>query len=389
MPNEDRPRIVIIGGGSGASNMAQGVAEAQPDALLSVVVATGDNGGSTGRLRASYPEVPAVGDVRKVLSALSLNRAAADVFESRIEDGQDMDTFMRMGSLFMQAVFENEGEQNRPWVASLVESTETLAAEITANESLAGHSYGNIFLLNLAKQPGGNLERAADTASTLLRLGPNRRVFPVTNLVHDLVLYDGDTVVRGQTNISDYQLKHPMSARVELDPTVKMTEGARMALMTADIRAYGPGSDKTSVQACTGVADFREAVRSGKPECKDVFNVNLELDRETKGLRLAHMVRGLERQIGKNIDCVVANDNTKNLPEDATPIDCGPKAIAEIGHRVELHSDDLVARDPIRQQPGDLLAASRTRIRHDAQKVGLIYGDILSIQKSPQAVSSQ
>ncbi len=382
MPDNESSHIVIIGGGSGASNMAQGVAEAQPDAQLSVVVATGDNGGSTGRLREMYPEIPAVGDIRKVLSALSQNRAAADDFESRIEAGQDLDTFIKMRSLLMRAVFESPANNNRPMVAALVESSETLAAEIAAHESLEGHAYGNVFLLNLANKLDNNLEQATQTTSTLLDLGPRRNVFPVTNMVHDLVLYDGDTVIRGQTTISNHHMRYPADARVELDPTVMMTEGARMALTTADIRAYGPGSDKTSVQACTGAVGFREAVQSGKSQCKDVLNVNLELDRETRGLRLAHIVRGLERQIGKNIDCVVANNSTEDLPDNAIPIACGPEAIAEIGHDVELYASNLVASGPMRKQSGDLLAATRTRIRHDSHKVGRIYGDILGTSKT-------
>lgn len=60
--------IVLIGGGSGISNLLRAFSLV-PEWCLSAIIAMGDDGGSTGVIRDSYP-VPAIGDLVKNLSAL-------------------------------------------------------------------------------------------------------------------------------------------------------------------------------------------------------------------------------------------------------------------------------------------------------------------------------
>lgn len=61
-------RVVAIGGGHGLAVTLQAVAPWA--AKITAVVSTADDGGSTGRLRESW-DVPALGDVRRCLSALA------------------------------------------------------------------------------------------------------------------------------------------------------------------------------------------------------------------------------------------------------------------------------------------------------------------------------
>ena len=61
-------KIVILGGGTGTSTLVRGLKEFPVD--ISVVVSVCDDGSSTGKLREEF-DIPAVGDLRKVLSALS------------------------------------------------------------------------------------------------------------------------------------------------------------------------------------------------------------------------------------------------------------------------------------------------------------------------------
>ena len=61
-------KIVIFGGGSGLSQLLKGLKLFPID--VTAVVSVSDNGGSTGRVRKDY-KIPAVGDISKVLLAMS------------------------------------------------------------------------------------------------------------------------------------------------------------------------------------------------------------------------------------------------------------------------------------------------------------------------------
>src|SRR5918993_3363839 len=86
------PRIVAVGGGTGLPNVLRGLRPllyrgneqtegTPPRDRLVAIVATSDDGGSSGRLRAQFNVVPP-GDIRNCLAALSDNHALiADIFQ--------------------------------------------------------------------------------------------------------------------------------------------------------------------------------------------------------------------------------------------------------------------------------------------------------------------
>src|SRR6187200_2302103 len=88
------PRVVAIGGGTGLPNVLRGLRpllfaagdrqqDGTPRDQLVAVVATSDDGGSSGRLRAEFNIVPP-GDIRNCLAALSGNDSRiADIFQYR------------------------------------------------------------------------------------------------------------------------------------------------------------------------------------------------------------------------------------------------------------------------------------------------------------------
>ena len=61
-------KVVILGGGTGTSTLVRGLKKFPVD--LSVVVSVCDDGKSTGKLREEF-DIPAVGDLRKVIASLS------------------------------------------------------------------------------------------------------------------------------------------------------------------------------------------------------------------------------------------------------------------------------------------------------------------------------
>src|SRR5512139_1014480 len=88
------PRVVAIGGGTGLPNVLRGLRpliypgderahEFAPRDRLVAIVATSDDGGSSGKLRAEFNIIPP-GDIRNCLAALSDNHALiADIFQYR------------------------------------------------------------------------------------------------------------------------------------------------------------------------------------------------------------------------------------------------------------------------------------------------------------------
>ena len=68
MKKERKPKIVIMGGGTGLSVLLRGLKQYPVD--ITAVVTVADDGGSSGRLRDEL-EIPPPGDIRNVLVALS------------------------------------------------------------------------------------------------------------------------------------------------------------------------------------------------------------------------------------------------------------------------------------------------------------------------------
>src|SRR5512140_2038154 len=90
-------RLVCIGGGtglpmllSGLKNLADGAGE-QPKFAVTALVTVADSGGSSGVLRDLY-RMPAVGDIRNCLVALSTsNSAIAEVSQYRFSGADGLE----------------------------------------------------------------------------------------------------------------------------------------------------------------------------------------------------------------------------------------------------------------------------------------------------------
>jgi uncharacterized cofD-like protein len=86
LPRPDGPAVVAIGGGHGLSASLRAVRRYA--GTITAVVSVADDGGSTGRLRAAMPDLPAPGDVRKCLGALADEAEPfAAILEHRYDDG--------------------------------------------------------------------------------------------------------------------------------------------------------------------------------------------------------------------------------------------------------------------------------------------------------------
>ena len=100
-------KIVIFGGGSGLSQLLKGIKQFPVD--ITAVVSVSDNGRSTGRLREEF-SIPAVGDITKVLMAMSsANKDVKDVFNYRFKDDSSIGNHS-IKNLIMTALLDLKGD---------------------------------------------------------------------------------------------------------------------------------------------------------------------------------------------------------------------------------------------------------------------------------------
>ena len=101
-----RKKIVLLGGGTGASTILKGLKYFPVD--ITAVITVSDNGRSTGRLRKEF-STPAVGDIRHVLSNLStLPDEIKDIMEYRMSTYSDLNGHS-MGNLILTSLYKKTG----------------------------------------------------------------------------------------------------------------------------------------------------------------------------------------------------------------------------------------------------------------------------------------
>ncbi len=206
--------VVAIGGGHGLSTILQGIRDIE-DISISAIVTVADDGGSTGRLRKRYT-IPAMGDIRNVLVALS--------------DSEPL--------LHELMNYRFEGEDNM---------------------DIAGHSLGNLILTALTNMTG-SFNESIRIASDLLKV--KGKIIPSTlQSVTLFAMMDDDTIVKGEANIPS--LIHNIE-RVFYDVPVDANQEAIDAIRNADLILYGIGSLYTSILPNTIIPGINKALRESK-----------------------------------------------------------------------------------------------------------------------------
>jgi uncharacterized cofD-like protein len=199
-------RVAVLGGGHGLDAVLRALRDA--DVRLTVIVTVADDGGSSGELRRRL-EGPAVGDLRRSLTALSCEETA-------------------LGRAF--------------------------ARPLTIHR-LGKHPIGNLVIRSLA-EAFGDLERASEWLGDQLSI--RGRVLPATaESVSLLGELDGRVVV-GESAISS--MPTPIR-RLSFDPRrPKVPEAVLEAIANATWVLLGPGSLYTSVLAASALPDVASAL---------------------------------------------------------------------------------------------------------------------------------
>jgi uncharacterized cofD-like protein len=192
---ERGPKVVVIGGGTGLSNLLKGIKSFTNN--ITAIVTVGDDGGSSGRLRQEMGVLPP-GDLRNCITALAdEEKLVTELFQYRFESGQ----------------------------------------------GLEGHSFGNLFLTAICSITHGNMLEAVRVASRVLN--SCGVVLPSTltglNLVADM---EDGRIVKGESQITKVggQIR-----RIYAEPVARATPEALEAIANADLIIMGPGSLYTSI----------------------------------------------------------------------------------------------------------------------------------------------
>ena len=265
-------RVVALGGGTGLPNVLRGLRpllfgdgsqrDVSRDRLVAVV-ATSDDGGSSGKLRAEFNVIPP-GDIRNCLAALSDNDSLlADLFQYRFGSG----------------------------------------------DGLNGHPIGNLVLTALADVTN-DFPRAVEIAARVV--GACGRVLPVTSEAVTLLgEFSDGRVLSGETAIAS---AGGGIVRVSLLPDRPRCEREVCdALVGADAIVVGPGSLFTSVLPPLLVPDVAQAVRASRATRMLIANLMTEPG-ETDDYSVLEHVLTIQRHLDVQLfDYVIYN--TGVIPE--------------------------------------------------------------------------
>ena len=308
-----RLRVVAFGGGHGLAVSLRGLRRCAPALELDItaIVTVGDDGGSSGRLRAERDALLPPGDLRQALAALAgdepIHQRTADLLQHRF-------------------------------------------AAIGDPDPLTGHAVGNLLLLGLMELLGDPVEALEHAAAMV---GARGRVLPMARFAIGIEadVRGGDpdrpgevVTVRGQHQVA---ITAGHVEAVRLTPASPPTcVSARTAIAEADWLIFGPGSWYTSVLPHLMVPELAAAIVSSP--ARRLVTLNLAVENETAGLSVADHLAALHWYLPRlHIDTVLADLKWVGEPEPVR------RAAEELGARLVL-APLAVADGSPRHDPGSL-----------------------------------
>ncbi|MFY1681487.1 gluconeogenesis factor YvcK family protein [Micromonospora sp.] len=271
--------VVAFGGGHGLSASLRALRHCAGELELDItaVVTVGDDGGSSGRLRAERGGLPP-GDLRQALVALAgdhpATRRSAGLFQHRFAGDP--------------------------------------------RDGLAGHAVGNLVLCGLMEQLGDPVAALAHAGAMLGAVG---RVLPMSAEPLDIEARvrgvdptrpDEVRTVHGQRHVA-VTTGTVEALRITPDAPVACAE-AVAAVGGADWLIFGPGSWYTSVLPHLLVPGLAEAIVTSP--ARRLVTLNLAAEQETLGLSVADHLAALRWYLPQlTVDYVVADSKAVGDPE--------------------------------------------------------------------------
>ena len=255
-------KVIIFGGGSGLSQLLKGLIEFPID--ITAVVSMSDNGASTGRLREEF-DIPAVGDITKVLMAMSTtSKGVKDLFSYRF----------------------------------------------AKDSSIGNHSIKNLIMTALLEMKG-DFTHSLPILCDLLDV--KGKILPLTEDNAELVgITDKGKEIVGEAEITEAKSKIvdlKYNKKIEVNPKV-LDEIKR-----ADLIVFSSGSLLTSILPNIVVPEIQEAIKKAKGKKMYISNM-LTQPGETDNFNVSDHIKVLERYLGEGtIDAVIANNEEIPMKE--------------------------------------------------------------------------
>ena len=317
-----KPRVVIIGGGTGLPVLLRGLKKYPLD--LTAIVTVADDGGSSGRLREEL-NIPPPGDIRNVLAALSdVEPLVEEMFQHRFK---------------------------------------------TSNE-LSGHSLGNLILAAMTSITG-DFVHAIQEMSKVLNV--NGRVLPAAekSVVLHAEMEDG-SIVSGESKIpySGKKIKKVFLTPEKVSPLSETIE----AIREADLIIIGPGSLYTSILPNLLVPSVgKEVCRS---HAKKLYICNLMTQAgETLDYRASDHVQAIFDHMAEPcLDLILVNH--EEIPEDIQ------ERYEEERAKPVYYDRDRLVEQGLAVLQGEIVSLEKGAIRHNTNEVAkkiyqLIVNDIM------------
>ncbi|WP_319203090.1 YvcK family protein [uncultured Ilyobacter sp.] len=251
-----KPKVVVIGGGTGLSVLLRGLKHFPVE--ITAIVTVADDGGSSGKLRDEF-DMPAPGDLRNVMVALSE-------------------------------------------VEPLVE--ELLQYRFKGDSSLGGHPLGNLLLTAMVGVTG-------DLVSAMKGL---RKVFDIRgNILPSTCesvtllaeMEDGE-IIAGESMIPK---THKSIERVFFEKNPKPVKEALEAIEKADLIVLGIGSLYTSIIPNLLIPEMKESLIKSKAKKVYVCNA-MQQPGETGGYTVSDHIKAINRHVnGEFLDVVVTDSS--------------------------------------------------------------------------------
>lgn len=240
------PKVVVLGGGTGLSNLLRGLKQYSYN--ITAIVTVADDGGSSGRLRREIGMLPP-GDIRNCLAALAdEEKLLTELFQYRFKAGA----------------------------------------------GLVGHSFGNLFLTAM-NDITGDLEQAIAASSKVLAV--RGQVLPAT--LSDVKLWadlsDGRRI-EGESKIPEAAGQIINVGCTPSNPPA--LPRAIKAIKEADFIVIGPGSLYTSIIPNLLVPEIVTAIAEQKVPRIYVCNVMTEPG-ETQGYAVSDHIRAIDHACAK------------------------------------------------------------------------------------------
>lgn len=315
-PKRSRPKITVIGGGTGLPVILSSLKD--KDADVTAIVTVADDGGSSGELRKMFNTVPP-GDIRNVLISLSdIPEKPKKIFQYR---------------------FKSE------------------------DKTLDGHSLGNLIILATSEMQG-SMYQAIQMLAKMMHV--DGHVYPASE--EPLILharYTDGTLGEGESNIARRDKTIDYVSVSTTDPenvTAKAGKKVVSSIMDADMVVLGPGSLYTSILPSLMIPEVGKAINETTAQVLYISNIMTQMG-ETEGFSDANHVEVLCKHLGNDfIDTVLVNN--AEVPKEHVAKIANDEYLLQVDHdfkRLEEKVPMIISND--------FLNITDKGVYHDGDKV--------------------